>query len=123
APREVTLVDDAGRETRAAAGALRPGGRFAVRPGERIAADGVVVEGEAGVDQSMLTGEPAPVDAVPGSPVTAATIVHGGRLVVRASRVGADTRLAQIARLVEDAQLGATRAQRLADRVAAVFVP
>ena len=123
APREVTLVDDAGRETRAAAGALRAGGRFAVRPGERIAADGVVVEGEAGVDQSMLTGEPAPVDVVPGSPVTAATIVHGGRLVVRATRVGADTRLAQIARLVEDAQLGATRAQRLADRVAAVFVP
>ena len=101
----------------------RAGGRFAVRPGERIAADGVVVEGEAGVDQSMLTGEPAPVDVVPGSPVTAATIVHGGRLVVRATRVGADTRLAQIARLVEDAQLGATRAQRLADRVAAVFVP
>jgi Cu+-exporting ATPase len=123
APREVTLVDDAGREARAAATALRAGARFVVRPGERVAADGVVEHGEASVDQSMLTGEPAPVDVTPGTPVTAATIVHGGRLVVRATRVGADTRLAQIARLVEDAQLGATRAQRLADRVAAVFVP
>lgn len=139
APREVTVLqadgdDDAdadadgagagaAREARVAATALRPGGRFVVRPGERIAADGVVEHGEASIDESMLTGEPAPVDVAPGSTVTAATIVHGGRLVVRATRVGADTRLAQIARLVEDAQLGGSRAQRLADRVAAVFVP
>lgn len=126
APREVTVLDDAAdraAEVRIPATALRVGQHFVARPGERIAADGVVVLGEAGVDESMLTGEPAPVDVAPGSIVTAATIAHGGRLVVRATGVGADTRLAQIARLVEDAQVGASRAQRLADRVAAVFVP
>ena len=123
APREVTVLDAVGRESRIPAAAVRTGERFVVRPGERVAADGVVVDGEASVDESMLTGEPEPVDVAPGSGLTAATIVHGGRLVVRATRVGADTRLAQIARLVEDAQLGATKAQRLADRVAGVFVP
>ncbi|WP_332310126.1 heavy metal translocating P-type ATPase [Agromyces laixinhei] len=126
APREVTVLRGEGsepREERVPIAALRPGDRFVVRPGERIAADGIVALGEAGVDESMLTGEPAPVDVQPGSTVTAATIVHGGRLVVAAERVGADTRLAQIARLVEDAQLGKSRAQRLADRISAVFVP
>ena len=133
APREVTVLVDgadraggmvpAGREERVPAASLRAGARFVVRPGERIAADGIVEHGEASVDESMLTGEPAPVDVAPGSAVTAAAIVHGGRLVVRATRVGADTRLAQIAALVEEAQLGKSRAQRLADRISAVFVP
>ncbi|AWB95134.1 heavy metal translocating P-type ATPase [Agromyces badenianii] len=126
APLEVSVLRGGDRdehEERVTVAGLRPGDRFVVRPGERIAADGVVVRGEAGVDESMLTGEPAPVDARPGSAVTAATIVHGGSLVVEARRVGADTRLAQIARLVEDAQLGTSRAQRLADRISAVFVP
>ncbi|MEF3404261.1 heavy metal translocating P-type ATPase [Agromyces sp. CCNWLW203] len=126
APREVSVLRGEGaaeREERVRIESLRPGDLFVVRPGERIAADGVVVRGEAGVDESMLTGEPAPVDVAPGTSVTAATIVHGGSLVVAAERVGGDTRLAQIARLVEDAQLGKSRAQRLADRISAVFVP
>ena len=126
APREVSVLRGEGaeeREERVRIEGLRPGDRFVVRPGERVAADGVVLRGEAGVDESMLTGEPAPVDVAPGTSVTAATIVHGGSLVVAAERVGADTRLAQIARLVEDAQLGKSRAQRLADRISAVFVP
>ncbi|MFF2496219.1 heavy metal translocating P-type ATPase [Agromyces sp. NPDC058064] len=131
APREVSVLrgpDGGGAgavetEVRVAIGALRPGDRFVVRPGERIAADGVVADGEASVDESMLTGEPAPVDVAAGAAVTAATIVHGGSIVVTATRVGADTRLAQIARLVEDAQLGKSKAQRLADRISAVFVP
>ncbi|HEY9365399.1 MAG TPA: cation-translocating P-type ATPase, partial [Agromyces sp.] len=126
APREVSVLRGEGadeREERVRIESLRPGDRFVVRPGERIAADGVVLRGEAGVDESMLTGEPAPVDVAPGTSVTAATIVHGGSLVVAAEHVGADTRLAQIARLVEDAQLGKSRAQRLADRISAVFVP
>ncbi|KQZ07439.1 carbonate dehydratase [Agromyces sp. Root1464] len=126
APREVSVLRGEGaeeREERVRIESLRPGDEFVVRPGERVAADGVVLRGEAGVDESMLTGEPAPVDVAPGTSVTAATIVHGGSLVVAAERVGADTRLAQIARLVEDAQLGKSRAQRLADRISAVFVP
>ena len=131
APHEVTVIVDgasagvapAGREERIPAASLRVGARFVVRPGERIAADGIVEHGEASVDESMLTGEPAPVDVAPGSAVTAAAIVHGGRLEVRATRVGADTRLAHIAALVEEAQLGKSRAQRLADRISAVFVP
>lgn len=121
APRIVTVVTPAGDE--AAVERLRVGERFVARPGERLAADGVVIDGEASVDLSMLTGEPAPVDVAPGSAVTGATIVHGGRLVVEALRVGADTRLAQITRLVEDAQAGASRTQRIVDRVSAVFVP
>lgn len=127
APSEVTLLrtDASGtdRESREPVAALAAGQRFVVLPGERIAADGVVLEGAAAVDESMLTGEPAPVEVGPGSRVTAASIAHGGRLVVEAERVGQDTRLAQIARLVEDAQLGKSRAQRLADRISAVFVP
>ncbi|WP_341769716.1 cation-translocating P-type ATPase [Agromyces protaetiae] len=127
APSESTLVetDASGQaaERRIPLADLRAGDRFAVRPGERIAADGVVVEGEAAVDERMLTGEPAPVDVEPGSHVTGATIVVDGRLVIEATRVGADARLAQIARLVDDAQVGSSRAQRLADRISAVFVP
>ncbi|MFE6963598.1 heavy metal translocating P-type ATPase [Agromyces sp. NPDC057679] len=127
APREVSVLRGAGdaveAEVRVPISSLRPGDRFVVRPGERIAADGVVADGEASLDESMLTGEPAPVDVAAGAAVTAATIVHGGSIVVTATRVGADTRLAQIARLVEDAQLGKSRAQRLADRISAVFVP
>ncbi|MCP2031868.1 Cu+-exporting ATPase [Okibacterium sp. HSC-33S16] len=102
---------------------LAVGDRFVVRPGETIATDGVVESGSAAVDASMLTGEPVPVDVGEGDTVTGATIASGGRLVVRATRIGRDTQLAQMARLVESAQLGKGRAQRLADRIAAIFVP
>ncbi|MGH2996268.1 MAG: heavy metal translocating P-type ATPase, partial [Gaiellaceae bacterium] len=102
---------------------LRVSDVFVVRPGEKIAADGVVVEGRSAVDQSMLTGEPVPVDVEPGAEVAGATVNTAGRLVVRATRVGAETALAQIARLVAEAQAGKAPVQRLADRVSAVFVP
>ena len=96
---------------------------FIVRPGEKIATDGVVIEGESAVDNSLLTGEPVPVDVGPGDEVIGATINAGGLLVIRATRVGADTQLARIAHLVEQAQTGKAPVQRLADRVATVFVP
>jgi Cu+-exporting ATPase len=99
------------------------GARFVVRPGEQVATDGEVEEGASAVDASMLTGEPVPVEVGPGSAVVGATVNQGGRLVVRATRVGADTQLARIARLVEEAQSGKAAVQRLADRVSAVFVP
>ncbi|HEU5212763.1 MAG TPA: heavy metal translocating P-type ATPase [Gaiellaceae bacterium] len=99
------------------------GDLFVVRPGEKVATDGVVVEGVSAVDQSMLTGEPVPVEVVPGTSVAGATINTSGRLVVRATHVGSETALAQIARLVEQAQAGKADVQRLADRVSAVFVP
>ncbi len=99
------------------------GDRFVVRPGEKVATDGVVEEGSSAVDASLLTGEPIPVEVGPGDSVTGGTVNAGGRLVVRAMRVGADTKLAQIARLVHDAQAGKAPVQRLADRIAAVFVP
>ena len=102
---------------------LVPGDLFVVRPGEKIATDGVVVEGASAVDQSMLTGEPVPVEVAAGDVVAGATINNSGRLVVRATHVGADTALAQIARLVEQAQAGKADVQRLADRVSAIFVP
>ena len=102
---------------------LTPGDLFVVRPGEKIATDGVVDAGTSAVDQSMLTGEPVPVEVVPGSEVAGATINTSGRLVVRATNVGAETALAQIARLVEEAQAGKAPIQRLVDRVSAVFVP
>ena len=102
---------------------LAVGDRFVVRPGEKIATDGVVVEGVSAVDQSMLTGEPVPVEVGPGAEVAGATINTSGRLVVRATKVGADTALAQIARLVAEAQAGKAPIQRLVDRVSAVFVP
>jgi P-type Cu+ transporter len=102
---------------------LRPGDRFVVRPGEKIATDGVVEDGESAVDQSMLTGESVPVEVAPEATVAGATINTYGRLVVRATAVGAETALAQIARLVAEAQSGKAPVQRLADRVSAVFVP
>ena len=102
---------------------LAVGDRFVVRPGEKVATDGVVEEGTSAIDASLLTGESVPVEVGPGDAVTGATVNAGGRLVVRATRVGADTQLAQIARLVTDAQNGKAPVQRLADRVSAVFVP
>ncbi len=102
---------------------IQVGDEFVVRPGERIPTDGIVIEGESAVDRSMLTGEPLPEDTAPGDEVVGATINVSGRLVVRATRVGADTTLAQIARLVAQAQTGKAPVQRLADRVSAVSVP
>ncbi|GHI07571.1 carbonate dehydratase [Streptomyces cellostaticus] len=113
----------AGREERVPVASLTVGDRFVVRPGEKIATDGTVVEGVSAVDASMLTGESVPVDVGPGDQVTGATVNAGGRLVVEATRVGADTQLARMARLVEDAQNGKAEVQRLADRISAVFVP
>ncbi|MFI7384668.1 heavy metal translocating P-type ATPase [Streptomyces sp. NPDC049813] len=121
--KDVALLAADGSEARVPADRLVPGDRFVVRPGEKIATDGTVVAGAGAVDASVLTGESVPVDVAVGSAVTGATVNMGGRLVVEATRVGADTRLAQLARLVEDAQTGKARVQRLADRVSAVFVP
>ncbi|WP_060891535.1 heavy metal translocating P-type ATPase [Streptomyces europaeiscabiei] len=112
-----------GREVRIPVGRLTVGDRFVVRPGEKFATDGTVVEGTSAVDASMLTGESVPVDVTAGDAVTGATVNAGGRLVVEATRIGADTQLARIARLVEDAQNGKAEVQRLADRISAVFVP
>ncbi|MFJ8104438.1 heavy metal translocating P-type ATPase [Streptomyces sp. NPDC096132] len=120
--KEVSVLRD-GRETRIPADRLTVGDRFVVRPGEKVATDGRVVEGVSAVDASMLTGESVPVDVGPGDTVTGATVNAGGRLVVEATRIGADTRLARMARLVEDAQNGKAEVQRLADRIAGVFVP
>ncbi|GES30536.1 heavy metal translocating P-type ATPase [Streptomyces angustmyceticus] len=120
--KDVAVLRD-GREVRVPVAALKPGDRFAVRPGEKIATDGTVLEGASAVDASMLTGESVPVEVSPGDTVTGATVNAGGRLVVEATRVGADTQLARMARLVEDAQNGKAAAQRLADRISAVFVP
>ncbi|MEU1281823.1 heavy metal translocating P-type ATPase [Streptomyces sp. NPDC005805] len=120
--RDVSVLRD-GREVRMPAAALAVGDRFVVRPGEKIATDGTVLEGSSAVDVSMLTGESVPVDVAPGDPVTGATLNTSGRLVVTATRVGAETQLARMARLVEEAQNGKARVQRLADRVSAVFVP
>ncbi|MFI6602893.1 heavy metal translocating P-type ATPase [Nonomuraea sp. NPDC050536] len=102
---------------------LKAGDRFVVRPGEKIATDGVIEEGTSAVDASMLTGESVPVEVSPGDAVTGATVNAGGRLIVRATRVGADTQLAQMAKLVEEAQTGKAQVQRLADRISGVFVP
>lgn len=113
----------AGREVRVPIGGLAVGDEFVVRPGEKIATDGEVVSGTSAVDESMLTGEPVPVEVAAGDTVTGATVNASGRLVVRAARVGADTQLAQMARMVEDAQASKAAAQRLADRISAVFVP
>ncbi|MGW7549404.1 heavy metal translocating P-type ATPase [Streptomyces sp. NPDC054770] len=112
-----------GREVRVPVASLAVGDRFVVRPGEKVATDGTVVEGASAVDASMLTGESVPVDVTVGDSVTGATVNAGGRLVVEATRVGADTQLARMARLVEDAQNGKAEVQRLADRISAVFVP
>jgi P-type Cu+ transporter len=112
-----------GAETRIPIDELEVGDRFVVRPGEKVATDGVVEDGTSAIDASLLTGESVPVEVRPGDAVAGATVNAGGRIVVRATRVGADTALAQIARLVQDAQTGKAPVQRLADRVSAVFVP
>ncbi|MEU7994255.1 heavy metal translocating P-type ATPase [Micromonospora sp. NPDC049060] len=112
-----------GTETRIPVDQLVVGDRFVVRPGEKIATDGVVDEGTSAVDASMLTGESVPVEVGPGEPVVGATVNAGGRLVVTATRIGGDTQLAQMARLVEQAQTGKAAVQRLADRISGVFVP
>ncbi|SEC31967.1 Cu+-exporting ATPase [Streptomyces sp. 3213] len=112
-----------GKEVRIPVAQLGVGDRFVVRPGEKVATDGTVVEGASAVDASMLTGESVPVDVTVGDAVTGATVNAGGRLVVEAARIGADTQLARMARLVEDAQNGKAEVQRLADRISGVFVP
>lgn len=120
--KDVAVLRD-GVEQRIPIDSLAVGDEFVVRPGEKIATDGEVVDGSSAVDVSMLTGESVPVEVAPGDQVVGATVNAGGRLVVRARRIGSDTQLAQMARLVEDAQSGKAQAQRLADRVSAVFVP
>ncbi|GHB71040.1 carbonate dehydratase [Streptomyces cirratus] len=120
--KEVTVLRG-DREVTVPTAELQAGDRFLVRPGEKIATDGTVVEGSSAVDASMLTGESVPVEVGVGDPVTGATLNAGGRLVVEATRVGADTQLARMAKLVEDAQNGKAAAQRLADKISAVFVP
>ena len=121
--KDVAILDSDGHERRVPIDALAVGDRFVVRPGEKVATDGVVEDGRSALDMSLLTGESAPVEVEPGAEVAGATVNAGGRLVVRATRVGADTALAQIARLVADAQAGKAPVQRLADSVSAVFVP
>ncbi|MFF8843035.1 heavy metal translocating P-type ATPase [Streptomyces sp. NPDC015127] len=120
--KDVAVLRD-GTEVRVPVDRLAVGDRFVVRPGEKIATDGTVVEGASAVDVSMLTGESVPLDVTAGDQVTGATLNVSGRLVVEATRIGADTRLARMAKLVEDAQNGKAEVQRLADRVSAVFVP
>ncbi|MBW0103550.1 heavy metal translocating P-type ATPase [Pseudonocardia sp. KRD-291] len=120
---DVAVLDADGTERRIVVPRLRAGDRFVVRPGERIAADGAVVEGVAAVDTSAMTGEPVPVEVAPGDLVVGGTIATGGRLVVRAEQVGADTRLARMLAAVERAQTEKSAVQRLVDRVSSVFVP
>jgi Cu+-exporting ATPase len=120
--KEARILHD-GKELLVPVEQLQVGDLFVVRPGEKIATDGAIVEGESAIDQSMLTGESVPVEVEPGSQVAGATVNTYGRLVVRATKVGAATALAQIARLVEAAQSGKAPVQRLADRISAVFVP
>ena len=120
--KDVAVLRDSG-EARIPAGQLAVGDRFVVRPGEKIATDGVVESGSSAVDTSMLTGEPVPAEVTAGDAVTGATVNISGRLIVRATRVGSDTQLAQITRLVTDAQARKAPVQRLADRISAVFVP
>ena len=120
--KDVAVLKD-GAEVRVPVGELAEGDLFVVRPGEKIATDGVVEQGSSAVDASMLTGESVPVEVGEGDAVTGATVNAGGRLVVRATRVGADTQLARMAQMVEDAQSGKAEIQRLADRVSGIFVP
>jgi P-type Cu+ transporter len=120
--KTVAVLRD-GVEQRVSADSLVPGDKFVVRPGEKIATDGIVLEGHSAVDASLLTGEPVPVETAPGDEVTGGTLNRGGRLLVQASRVGSQTTLGQIISLVTAAQTGKAAAQRLADRLAAVFVP
>ncbi|MFD8244199.1 heavy metal translocating P-type ATPase [Nocardia sp. NPDC059691] len=120
--KEVSVLRN-GTELRIPVEQLTVGDRFVVRPGEKIATDGVVVEGSSAVDASMLTGESVPVEVGTDDAVVGATVNVGGRIVVRATRIGSDTQLAQMAKLVEDAQTGKAQAQRLADRISGIFVP
>jgi len=120
--KDVAVLRD-GVEVRLPVGQLRVGDLFVVRPGETVATDGVVESGSSAVDAAVVTGESVPVDVAPGSPVVGATVNTSGRLVVRAERVGGDTQLARMARMVEEAQHGKTEAQRLADRISGFFVP
>jgi Cu+-exporting ATPase len=121
--KDVAILDDAGAERRVAIEQLKVGDRFVVRPGEKVATDGVVEDGASAVDQSLLTGESIPVEKAPGDEVAGASVNAGGRLVIRATKVGEDTALAQIARLVTDAQSGKAAVQRLADQISGIFVP
>jgi Cu+-exporting ATPase len=121
--KDVAILDGDGSERRVPVEQLAVGDRFVVRPGEKVAADGIVEEGTSAVDQSLLTGESVPVEKHPGDDVAGASVNAGGRLIVRATRVGSDTALAQIAKLVTDAQSGKAPVQRLADRASGVFVP
>ena len=120
--KDVSVIRNGG-ETRIPVGDLAVDDVFVVRPGEKVATDGVVQEGTSAIDESLLTGESVPVEVAPGDAVVGATVNAGGRLLVRATRVGSDTQLAQMARLVEAAQMGKAPVQRLADRISAVFVP
>ena len=121
--KEVALLDVDGNERQVPVEQLAAGDRFVVRPGEKVATDGIVESGASAVDQSLVTGESVPVEVGPGDEVIGATINAGGRLVVRATRIGEETALAQIARLVTEAQSGKAPVQRLADRVSGIFVP
>lgn len=121
--KEVSVLDDNGSEAHVHISKLRPGMRFVVRPGEKIATDGDIVEGVSAVDESMLTGESVPIEVGVGDSVTGATVNTSGRLIIQATRVGSDTQLAQMAKMVEDAQSGKAPVQRLADRISGVFVP
>jgi Cu+-exporting ATPase len=121
--KDVAVLGDDGTERRVEIEQLGVGDRFVVRPGEKVATDGVVEEGTSAVDESLLSGEAVPVEKQPGDEVAGASVNAGGRLVVRATKVGADTALAQIAQLVTDAQTGKAPVQRLADRISGVFVP
>jgi len=120
--KDVSIID-LGRERRIPTAHLKVGMQFVVRPGEKIATDGIIAEGSSAVDASMLTGESVPVEVGAGDPVIGATVNAGGRIVVAATRVGADTQLAQMSRLVEEAQNGKAQVQRLADRISGIFVP
>jgi len=121
--KEVAVLDEEGGERRIAIEELAVGQRFVVRPGEKVATDGVVEDGHSALDNSLLTGESVPVEVSPGAEVAGATVNAGGRLIVRATRVGSDTALSQIGRLVTEAQSGKAQVQRLADRISGVFVP
>jgi Cu+-exporting ATPase len=121
--KDVALLGADGRERRVPIGELRVGDRFVVRPGEKVAADGIVEEGTSAVDQALITGESVPIEKRPGDEIVGAALNAGGRLVVRATRIGADTAVAQIGRLVSEAQGSKAPVQRLADRVSAIFVP
>ena len=121
--KDVALIDPDGSERRVPIDRLEVGQRFVVRPGEKVATDGTVEDGHSAIDMSMLTGESVPIEVGPGSEIAGATINAGGRLIVRATRIGRDTALAQIARLVTEAQTGKAPVQRLADRISGIFVP